>query len=95
MDDKAAYKHAKTRAKEKAGFFIHVATFIVIMALLTIINLTTGAEYFWVKWPLMGWGIGLLFHGLTVFVFSENSSLYEKMIDREMRNQGWEKDVHV
>ena len=95
MDDQKAYQRAKSRAKEKAGFYMHVVVFIVVMTLLTIINLTSGAPDFWVKWPLMGWGIGLLFHGLTVFVFSEKSNLYEKMIDDEMRKQGWEKDIHV
>ena len=95
MEEQKAYQHAKLRAKEKAGFYMHIIVFIVIMALLTIINLTTGAEYLWVKWPLMGWGIGLIFHGLTVFVFSENSNVYARMIDEEMRKQGWEKDIHV
>jgi sterol desaturase/sphingolipid hydroxylase (fatty acid hydroxylase superfamily) len=93
-DQEASYKIAKTRAKEKAGFFLHLVVFLVIITLLTIINLATNPQYFWVKWPLMGWGIGLLFQALTVFVFSENSSVYEKMIDQEMRKQGWERDPH-
>jgi hypothetical protein len=25
----------------------------------------------WFYWPLLGWGIGLFFHGMSVFVFSK------------------------
>jgi hypothetical protein len=34
----------------------------------------------------MGWGIGLIIHGLQVYL-STNSSFKERMIEKEMRKQ--------
>lgn len=45
----------------KLGLRIHAIVFAIVMALLLIINLWTGAPY-WFLWVLMGWGIGLLSH---------------------------------
>lgn len=95
MKSEKAYQQAQKKAKDKVGFYYHLFVFVAVIALLTVINLTTNAEYFWVKWPLMGWGIGLLFHGLNTFIFSENSSFTQRMIDKEMRNQRMEEDEMV
>ena len=52
------------RAKAKVEFRIHLINYIVINTLLAIINLTLTPEYIWFKWPLLGWGIGIIFHAL-------------------------------
>ena len=33
------------------------------------INMLSTPDALWFYWPLFGWGIGILIHGLTVFVF--------------------------
>ena len=95
MTTDKTYIKAQKRAKDKVEFYYHIVTYIAVMTLLTIIYLVSGSGYFWVIWPMMGWGIGLFFHGLKVFVFSENSSFTKNMIDREMKNQRWEEDEIV
>lgn len=34
---------------------------------LTIVNLLTSRHYLWVIWVALGWGVGVLLHGLRVF----------------------------
>lgn len=40
----------------------HVRTFVAVQVLLVAIWALTGFGYFWVIWPMMGWGIGLVAH---------------------------------
>ncbi len=49
------------------GFYMHAAQFGFVMVLLLVINLLTSPRYLWVGWVFLGWGSGLLFHGLRVF----------------------------
>jgi|SRR5690348_15664386 fatty acid desaturase len=48
------------------GFYIHLFVFVLVMLGLTAINLSVGRPW-WVLWVLLGWGIGVLAHALTVF----------------------------
>lgn len=48
-------------AKARRGFQIHAFVFVATMVLLVIINFTTGGPW-WVQWPFIGWGIGLVAH---------------------------------
>lgn len=75
----------------KVGFYIHLSVYIAVNLLLIIVNLTTSPEYLWFRWPLMGWGIGLFFHAIGVFVFSGRSLVTEQMIEKEMKKEASKK----
>lgn len=62
------------RAKAKVEFRIHLINYVVINTILAVINLTLTPEYIWFQWPLLGWGIGIILHGIKVH-FSTNASL--------------------
>lgn len=89
MEDQELYQRAKRRVRAKIGFYVHLAVYVAVNILLIIINLTVAPQYLWFKWPLMGWGIGLFFHGLSVFVFTGErfKKLEEKMIEEEMKKK--------
>ena len=87
MGDREAYERAKSRVEAKIGFYIHLAVYIVVNSLLIIINISTSSQYLWFKWPLIGWGIGVIFHALGVFVLSGGSIIKERLIEREMKKQ--------
>jgi len=61
MDNQERYKKAKKRVEEKIGFYLHLAAYILVNALLIFINLTTSPENLWFKWPMIGWGDRLVF----------------------------------
>ena len=58
---------AFSQVRKLKGFYLHLAQYIVVVTLLMGINLWTRPQYLWVGWVAMGWGIGVLFHGLRVF----------------------------
>lgn len=69
MSEEELYRLASKRVEEKKGFYTHLAFYIAVNILLVIIW-AAGAGFPWFVFPLAGWGIGILFHFLGVFVFS-------------------------
>jgi hypothetical protein len=84
MDDDRAYERAKERVEEKVGFLSHLAAYVVVNAFLFFIDYREDRTIDWAYWPLIGWGIGLLFHALNVFAFGEGSAWKERMIKKEI-----------
>ena len=69
------------RVKAKSDFRTHLATYIVVNALLVTIWAVTGAGYFWPIWPLAGWGVGL---ALNAWIAYFRHPITEDDIQREM-----------
>ena len=87
MNDQEKYKKAEKIVEAKLGFFRHLIVYLGVNALLLIINLITSPQELWFQWPLIGWGIGLFFHGVGVFSHLRTSSLKERMIEKEMKKK--------
>lgn len=58
---------ALSRDETRRGFLIHFFVFIAVNALLLAINLLYTPDFSWFLFPLLGWGIGLLAHGIAIF----------------------------
>ncbi len=84
MKQDAQYQKAKKRVEAKFGFFIHLTVYVLVNSFLVATNYLQSNEVIWSIGPLAGWGIGLLFHGLGVFVFSGFAKYKEQMIQKEM-----------
>lgn len=81
-------KIAEKRAEKQIGFFVHLIVYIGVNTILAIINLTTNHDSLWFLWPLAGWGVGLLLHGLGVFVLrKQNLAIRDWLIRREVESQ--------
>ena len=83
MEQEELVRTARWRAGRKLGFFIHLAVFVVVNALLFAINQRATPGFSWFAFPLGGWAIGLAIHGLAVY-FS-TSELRERMVENELR----------
>ncbi len=90
MDEQARYQEAKKRVEEIKGFYFHLVTFLIINAVLIIINLLTSPEYLWFIWPILGWGVGLVIHGFSVF-----SGLWGKSWEERKIKEIMEKDKRI
>lgn len=90
MKNQEAYLKAKERVEDRMGFYIHLTVYLLVNTFLTILNLTFSRDYLWVIWPMIGWGSGLIIHGLRTFVFTAESSLKERLIEKEMRERGYQ-----
>jgi hypothetical protein len=48
------------------GFVMHFTAYVLVCAGMVIANVVFWSGYFWAIWPVLGWGIGVLSHGLGV-----------------------------
>jgi hypothetical protein len=75
MDDnryretRQAYDRAERLVAEKIGFLRHLMIYVLVNVLLLVINLVTSSDFLWFLFPLGGWGVLLLAHFLSVFIF--------------------------
>jgi hypothetical protein len=83
MTEEEIYQRARKRVEEKKGFFSHLAIYVVVNAVLILIWAFTSRGYPWFVWPLGGWGIGLVFHFLGVFLFSKETNWERNEIEKE------------
>ncbi len=66
-NEEERYYQAKKRVEEIKGFYGNLASYIVVNIFLIILNLVTSPKYLWFFWPLLGWGIGVVFKRISVF----------------------------
>lgn len=70
MDTKETkYEKAKERVEAIKDFYIHLIAYVVVNLILFSINMIVTPDSLWFFWPLIGWGIGLSIHALSVFGF--------------------------
>ena len=85
------YLKAKKRVKAKKGFYWHLATFVIVNGFLFLINLLTSPGDWWYLFPLISWGVSLVFHFIAVFGIPglnfNNKEWEEKEIDKELRKR--------
>ena len=85
MSEEELYQIARKRVEEKKGFFIHLAVYIIVNIMLVLIwAFSADGGFPWFIFPLGGWGIGVLFHFLGVFVFSRQSNWEKREIEKEV-----------
>ena len=90
MNNQQNYEQVQKRVEAKYGFYVHLTVFLAVNLLLVIINLSNLSEGIWFIYPLMGWGVGLLFHALGVFLFAGRGTMItEKMIEKEMKRESF------
>ena len=63
------YERAKERVEAIKGFYIHLTVYVVVNLILFLINMIVSPDSLWFFWPLAGWGVGFVFHALSVFGF--------------------------
>lgn len=74
---------ARKRAGAKLGWYFHAAVYVVVNLFLLAISEVGFGTRRWTPFPLFGWGVGLVLHGVSVFVLGRHSSLRERMVERE------------
>lgn len=65
-EDKA-YEKAQKRVKEIKSFYGNLFSYVIVITFLIILNLITSPKHLWFYWPMLGWGIGIAAHGISVF----------------------------
>ncbi|HSD15029.1 MAG TPA: 2TM domain-containing protein [Flavobacterium sp.] len=99
-NEREQLERARKRVQEIKGFYGHLAAYLGVNIIFLVINLLTSPDDLWFFWPMLGWGIGVMFHGFRVFNVSpffgkdwEERKIREFMEEEERRknelkNQG-------
>jgi len=66
MENNERYEAAKKRVKDIKAFYGHFSIYVVVMVFLLIIDLVSAGKW-WVYWPVLGWGIAVAVHAVSVF----------------------------
>jgi hypothetical protein len=74
---------ARKRAGAKLGWYIHASFYVVVNIVIFSLSRYGFGTRPWSVFPLLGWGVGLAFHGISVFIIGKGSGLRERMVARE------------
>lgn len=66
MDEYQKVRKARAQVEAMTGFYVHLAVFVFVMAVLFAIN-ANGTDDWWAQWVLLGWGAGVALHWGLVF----------------------------
>ncbi|MDD1502124.1 MULTISPECIES: 2TM domain-containing protein [unclassified Lysinibacillus] len=67
MSDNEKYERSIKRVRALKSFYIHLFVYIIVNLGLIIINLFSSPGSLWFIYTLLGWGIGIVAHGISVF----------------------------
>ncbi len=83
---------AMAYVRDIKGFYQHLAQYLVVNLVLVLLNLWYTPDNFWAIWPILGWGLGVAFHGIAVFEVFEIVGLFgadweKRQIKRRLASQ--------
>lgn len=74
---------ARKRAGSKLGWYIHATVYVLVNALMFVVSSQGIGHRQWSLYPALGWGLGLVLHGIAVFMLGNGSGLRESMVQKE------------
>jgi hypothetical protein len=86
--------YIRRRVKRLAEFYRHLSMYVVVMTIVWLISFVTMKSVpknwwaWWPIWPTLGWGLGVLAHGLSVLPRAGFFSMeWEEKKVRELMNR--------
>ncbi|HEU4495965.1 MAG TPA: 2TM domain-containing protein [Flavobacterium sp.] len=67
ISDKAKYENAKRKARKIRSFYYNLMCYCIVIPILVFINLMAMPEFQWFWFSMLGWGIGVIVHGMEAF----------------------------
>lgn len=83
LSPEAIEQLARRRAGAKLGWYAHAAAFTVVNVVIFGMSSYGFGNRPWSVYPLLGWGLGLALHGISVFMLGTGSGLRERMVQKE------------
>lgn len=74
---------ARKRAGAKLGWYIHATVYVLVNLVIFAMSRYAFGTRPWSVFPLLGWGLGLALHGVSVFMLGTGSGLRERLVQRE------------
>ena len=88
MHQEEALRRARKRVKEMRNWYMSASMYAIIIPSLWAVNLFMGGKI-WAHWATLGWGFGLIIHGLSVFAGRSffGSEWEERKVDEIMARE--------
>ena len=83
---------AHKRAGAKLGWYVHAVIYTVVNLFLFAISEFGFGSRSWSVYPMLGWGLGLLLHGISAFMLGAGSGLHDRMVTKERDNLQRQRD---
>ena len=74
---------ARKRAGAKLGWYVHAMVYVLVNLVLWAMSMHGFGSRPWSVFPLLGWGLGLALHGISVFMLGTGSDLRERLVQKE------------
>ncbi|MES2613396.1 MAG: 2TM domain-containing protein [Pseudomonadota bacterium] len=94
LTPEAFEKLARRRAGAKLGWYMHAVLYVVVNLIVFSMSRYGFGNRPWSVYPLLGWGLGLALHGVSVFVLGTGSGLRERMVQKERERLLRQRDGH-
>lgn len=69
LHQEGRYLRAKERVQEEKSFYSNLTAYCLVIPMLGLVNFYTSGFY-WVVFPALGWGLGLILHAMKIFGFN-------------------------
>ena len=88
MSEEQIYEQAKKRVTKKKGFYVHLTVYICVNIILVLIwAFAAGGGFPWFIFPIVGWGIAIIIHGVSVFGGKSDRAAIDKEAEKIRREQ--------
>lgn len=90
-NEQDAYYRAKKRVEEIKGFYGNLISYCVVIPFLIFLNYKTSSNFKWFWFPMLGWGMGLIFHGFAVFGYGKSweERKIQEILENEKQQKKW------
>ena len=88
--EKKAYHRAKKKVEDIKGFFGNLVSYCIVIPFLIFINFKTswGNQWFW--FPMLGWGMGIIFHAFGVFYGKDwEERKIKQLLQKDQETRTW------
>ena len=92
-NENSAYERAVNRVKELKDFYGSLISYLIVIPVLIFINLNTMSKFQWFWFPMLVWGLGLIFHAFRVFGYGrswEERKIQEILNKNNGKNPKWD-----
>ncbi len=92
----SSYVRAVEKVEKLKEFYQNIISYCIIIPFLILINLNLTPDFHWFWFPMFGWGIGVLFHGLDVYSYNPflgrnwESKKINELMKEEDDTSNWE-----
>lgn len=83
LSDEEIDRLARKRAGAKLGWYLHALVYLAVNLGMFLSSRYGFGTRPWSVFPLVGWGVGLALHGISVFLLGRGSAFRERLVERE------------